>query len=67
MGLLVLGIFLLAYGVFCVTVGLFKIPFIWNMSKIQGFRKYLGVVGTQIFLIVWGLAALGFGIWLVIR
>ena len=65
MGMLVLGIFMIAYGVFCVAVGLFKIPLIWNMGKIQGFRKFLGDVGTQIFLIVWGLASLGFGIWFV--
>ena len=67
MGLLILGIFLLVYGVICVAVGLFKIPVIWNMGKIQGFRKMLGDVGTQIFIGVWGLAALGVGIWLVVR
>lgn len=65
MGMLVLGIVLIVYGVFCGIIALFKIPVIWNMAKIQGFRKILGDVGTQIFITVWGLAALGFGIWFV--
>ena len=61
-GLLELGIFLILYGGFCVVVCIFKIPVIWNMGKIQGFRKFLGEIGTQIFFIVWGGASLGFGI-----
>jgi hypothetical protein len=66
-GLSVLGIFMILYGVFCVVVGIFKIPVIWNMGKIQGFRKFLGEIGTQIFLVVWGGASLGFGIFFLIR
>ena len=65
MGLLVLGIFLLAYGLLCLALGLLKQPAaIWNMGKIEGFKKILGVVGTQIFITVWGLASIGVGIWL---
>ena len=67
MGLKLLGIFLVAYGIFCAASGIFKISAIWNMGKIQGFRKVLGDVGTQIFLSVWGAAALGVGLWLLIR
>ncbi len=68
MGFVILGIFLIAYGVFCAAVGFFKFPAaVWNMGKIQGFRKVLGDIGTQIFLDVWGLVALGFGIWFVVR
>lgn len=68
MGLLILGIFLLVYSVLCLAIGIFKQPAaIWNMGKIQGFRKLLGDVGTQIFIGVWGIVALGFGIWLVVR
>ena len=66
-GLLVLGIFLILYGGFCVVSGIFKIPVIQNMGKIQGFRKFLGEIGTQIFFIVWGGASLGFGIFFLIR
>ena len=68
MGFIILGIFLIAYGVFCLAVGLLKFPAaVWNMGKIQGFRKMLGDVGTQIFLTIWGLAALGFGIYCLVR
>ena len=68
MGLKLLGIFLVLYGMFCLVVGLFKKPAaIWDMGKIQGFRKILKDVGTQIFLSVWGVAGLGIGIWLLAR
>jgi hypothetical protein len=63
--LMVLGIVVLAYGLFCVSVGLFKTPkAVWIMGKIEGFKKILGDVGTQVFLTVWGAAALGLGAWL---
>lgn len=65
-GFFVLAIFLLLYGVFCVAVGIFKIPAIWNMAKIEGFKKILGNVGTQIFLAVWGVIAIAGGIILIL-
>ena len=38
--MVLLGILLLAYGVFCLAIGLFKVPAaIWDMGKIQGFRN----------------------------
>ncbi len=59
------GVIAIAYGAICLAIGLFKVPaVIWNMGKIQGFRNILGDVGTQIFLTVWGLAAVVLGIWL---
>jgi len=64
-GWLVLAIVLIAYGAFCVAVGIFKIGVIWKMGKIQGFVKVLGEAGTRIFLAVWGLIALGFGVWFI--
>lgn len=65
MGLLVLGIFLLVYGLFCLAIGVLKQPkAVWNMAKIEGFKKILGEIGTQIFIGVWGAIALGIGIWL---
>ena len=68
MGLIILGIFLIAYGLLCLALGIFKVPAaLWNMGKIQGFRKILKDVGTQIFISVWGAAALGIGIWLLVR
>ena len=68
MGLKILGIFLVLYGLLCLVLGAFKKPdALWNMGKIQGFRKVLKDVGTQIFIGVWGAAALGIGIWLLAR
>lgn len=68
MGLRILGIFLLLYGVLCLVLGIFKQPAaLWNMGKIQGFRKVLKDLGTQIFIGVWGAAGLAVGIWLLAR
>ena len=68
MGMLVLGVVLIIYGAFCALVGIAKAPAaVWNMGKIQGFRSSLGDLGTQIFLSVWGTAALGFGIFFIAR
>lgn len=62
-----LGIFLLAYAAFVFYVALKKPPKVWDMAKIQLFRKTLGEKGTVIFFIVFGVIAAGFGIWLLIR
>ena len=64
MGLMILGIFLLVYGAFCIFIGLSKWGPIWKMAKIEGFKKILGETGTQIFISVWGVIALVIGVWL---
>ncbi len=64
--MLYLGIFLIIYSVAVFYIALKKPPKIWKMGKIQGFVKPLGDVGTQIFFAIWGVAALGVGIWLTI-
>lgn len=64
MGLRILGIALLVYGVFVVLLALLKPKGIWGMAKIQGFVKMLGEKGTTVFLLVFGVVALGFGVWL---
>ena len=47
----------------CLVLGILKKPDgLWNMGKIEAFKKALGVVGTQIFISVWGVAALVGGI-----
>ena len=67
-GLALLGLFLVLYGIFCFVLGITKKPAgIWNMGKIQGFVRVLGVTGAVIFFCVWGAAALGVGIWLLVR
>ena len=64
---LIVGLVLVLYGLLCVVLGLTKKPaWIWNMGKIQGFVKVLSEIGTQIFVFVFGLAAWGFAIWLLI-
>ncbi len=66
-GLFILGIFLILYGIFCLVIGIFKVPAgIWNMSKIEGFKKLLGETGTQIFIAVWGVIAVVGGILLIV-
>ena len=53
----ILSIVLVVYGLFCIALVIFKIPAIWNMSKIQAFVKLMGEKGTKVFIGVWGVAA----------
>ena len=58
-----LATILIIYGVFCIIVGLLKLPIIWNMKKLQIMAKmFKGDRNLQIFIIVWGIAALVAGI-----
>jgi len=67
-GLALLGIFLVLYGIFVVVLGITKKPEgIWKMGKIQAFIKVLGETGTKIFFLIFGAAAFGVGIWLLVR
>ena len=53
MGMLILGIFMILYGVFVIFLSITKKPAaIWNMGKVQGFVKILGETGTKIFFII---------------
>lgn len=67
-GMTILAIVLLLYGALCLALALFKAPAaIWNLGKIEGFKKLFGEVGTQVFLGVWGVAGVAFGAWLLLR
>ena len=67
-GMTILAIVVLLYGALCLALALFKAPAaIWNMGKIEGFKKLLGEVGTQVFLGVWGVAGIALGVWLLVR
>ena len=67
-GLALLGLFLILYGIFVVFLSITKKPgAVWNMGKVQAFVKVLGVTGTTIFFLVFGGAAFGVGIWLLVR
>ena len=59
-----LGIFLIVYSLAVFWISFRKPAAIWKMGKIQGFVKILGESGTQVFFVIFGLAALGIGIWL---
>jgi hypothetical protein len=60
----VLGILVLAYGLVCVIAGFSKLPLLGDLSNVQVFVNSLGVAGTQVFVVVWGLLVVGLGIWL---
>ena len=58
-----LAIILIIYGIFCLYVGVTKMPAIWKMKKLEIMAKMFGGdKGLQIFIIIWGLAALVAGI-----
>ena len=58
----VLGIILIVYGAICILVAGLRPPFIMNSKKIQIFEKYLGKLGTTLFILGFGIAAVVIGI-----
>ena len=58
---------MIVYAVLVFWITIKRPAKIWNMGKIQGFLKILGDLGTRIFFAIFGLAALGVGIWLTIE
>jgi|GEM_PF-249863 len=60
------GLVALVYGALCVLWGIKKPQKIWDMGKIKAFRKVLGEKGTVILFFVFGVAAIGVGLWLFI-
>ena len=65
--LALLGIIVVAYGLFCMYVAIGKPNKVWSMQKIQNFQKALGVIGAQILFAVFALALIGLGIWLIVK
>lgn len=59
-----LGLLAFAYAGMVIWLTLKKPEKLWNIAKIQGFVKVLGLRGTEIFFYVWALLAIGLGIWL---
>ena len=62
-----LGILAILYGAFVFYIAITKVPAIWNMKKIEGFKKVLGEKGTVIFFYIWGVAFAAVGIWLITK
>jgi len=65
--MLYLGLGLILYAILVFWITIAKPAKIWNMGKIQGFINILGDLGTRIFFAVWGAAALGFGIYFLLK
>ncbi|MDT8336901.1 MAG: hypothetical protein RQ856_03625 [Candidatus Izemoplasmatales bacterium] len=57
----VLGIILIVYGIICVLIAALRPPFIMNIKKMQIFEKYLGKLGTTLFVLGFGIAAIVIG------
>jgi hypothetical protein len=51
------------YAGFVIFVALKQPPAIWNMKKIETFKKVLGEKGTVIFFYIWSAIFIGLGIW----
>lgn len=62
-----LGIILIVYAIFVLVIAFMKPAPIWNLKKIQGFVSALTETGTVIFFVIWGLAALALGVWLLVK
>lgn len=65
MGLL--GILAVFYALFVIIVALKKPKNIWNMKKIEGFKKVFGEKGTVIFFYIWGAGFAALGVWLLMK
>jgi hypothetical protein len=66
MGWSLLGLLLIVYAVVVAYIAFKQPEKIWDMAKIQLFRKVLGELGPVIFFVIFALAALGFGVWLLV-
>lgn len=58
------GVILIIYGILCAFILIARPPAIWKMKKIEVMINMMGKKGFTIFLVIWTLAAFGFGIWL---
>jgi len=61
------GILAIVYAVLVVVIAVMKPEQIWNMKKIEMFKKVLGDRGTEIFFYIWALGFLVLGIWLLTK
>lgn len=58
------GILSILYAGLVVVIAVLKPVQIWNMKKIELFKKVLGDKGTEIFFYIWALIFLVLGVWL---
>lgn len=62
--LALLGILALVYAGVVFYIAVKKPKAIWNMKKIEIFKKLLGEKGTVIFFYIWSIGFIVLGIWL---
>lgn len=65
--MLVWGILAILYAGAVVVITVVKPEKVWNIKKIQFFRKTLGEKGTEIFFYLWAFIFLFLGVWLLTR
>ncbi|WBW95635.1 hypothetical protein [Oceanirhabdus sp. W0125-5] len=61
------GILVILYAVFVIFIAVKKPEKVWNMKKIELFKKVLGEKGTVIFFYIWGIAFVLLGVWLMTK
>lgn len=61
------GIVAVVYALVVVVIAVVKPEKIWNMKKIELFKKVLGDRGTEIFFYIWAFIFLVLGVWLIAR
>ena len=62
-----LGILALIYAAVVFYITAKKPPAIWNIAKIEMFKKLLGEKGTVVFFYAWGAGFFALAIWLFIK
>lgn len=61
------GVLAVLYAAAVVVIAITKPEKIWNMKKIELFKKWMGEKGTEVFFYVWAVIFLVLGIWLFTR
>ncbi|MBN2653006.1 MAG: hypothetical protein JXR63_11540 [Spirochaetales bacterium] len=61
-----LGALALIYALVVLFIAIKRPAKIWEMKKIQIFRKLLTDKGTMAFFVIWGLGFIGLAVWLFI-
>jgi hypothetical protein len=61
------GVLAIVYAAAVVIIAIVKPEKIWNMKKIEFFKKVLGDKGTEIFFYIWAVIFLVLGVWLLAR
>jgi len=61
------GILAIVYSIAVVVIAVVKPEKIWNMKKIELFKKVLGDRGTEIFFYIWAIGFVVLGVWLLTK